>query len=271
MLHVHKSPRVAVVDGDLAAARELELTLRQLGFEVCGSATSSAEALALAAGAKPDLMLIDATLSGTPSGIEAAGRIQREFDVPVVYVTAHSDEALLARALSTLPYGFLEKPISPSVLRCTLLIALNRHSADRQSRDQPRQFLPEAEAGAQRSSPDEEMDFATCLCAAQGCSRAEYADRVLLNALYRHALPVAFLLWPWRRRWFAADYALIEQVGTLKCSADLGLELDRLRTKSWVGGPMRWLFRVRVSSRRLGVLMVDTIGSATADKSDTAN
>ena len=95
--------------------------------------------------------------------------------------------------------------------------------------------------------------------------------RLFLTTLPPVARTVAFLLWPWRRRWFAADYALIEQVGTLKCSADLGLELDRLRTKSWVGGPMRWLFRVRVSSRRLGVLMVDTIGSATADKSDTAN
>jgi DNA-binding response OmpR family regulator len=268
---MHKSPRVAVVDGDLAAARDLEVTLRQLGFEVCGSATRSAEALALAARAKPDLMLIDATLSGTPPGMEAAGRIQREFDVPVVYVTAHSDEALLARALSTLPYGYLEKPISPSVLHYTLLIALSRHSADRQSRDQIRQFLPEVEASAQRSSPDKEMDFATCLCTAQGCSRAEYADRVLLTALYRHALPVALLLWPCRRRWFAADYALIEQVGTFKCSDDLGLELDRLRTKSWVGGPTRWLFRLRVSSRRLGGLMMDTLDSATADKPDTAN
>jgi len=53
----------------------------------------------------PSLVLMDIKLGGEVDGIEAARRIQTEFGIPVIYVTAHSDEATLARAKATGPYG----------------------------------------------------------------------------------------------------------------------------------------------------------------------
>lgn len=97
--------------------------------------------------------------------------------------------------------------------------------------------------------------FQTCLCRGQGCSAAAYADRVFWLTLYHHAVPLALLVWPWRRFWFAPDYALIEQVSTFKPEMDLELELNRLRTAGWAGGIFRRFLWLRVSTRRLAELI----------------
>lgn len=379
-------PRIAVVDDELIVAKDLEFSLRKFGYDVPGVAPSGAEAVTLAGATKPDLMLMDIRLRGEMDGIEAARRIQHEFDVPVVYVTAFTDEATLSRARETYPYGYLVKPIQDSALRSTVATALNRHRADRQARMSLRRQrtwldalghllwtarddgradyfnqrwhdytgltlatsrgfgwvtaldpadmhaclgrwkeairlkegfemicsvlqaesrtyrrhllrvvrLPDTMGGPQwlatltdihnhepRREPSrlvalmtgadmaplpagELVDFGSRFCAARKCSPLEFADRVFLLCLYFHVIPVAVLLWPWRRRCFAADYALIEQVGAMRCTANYGLELGRMRTKDWVGGSFRRLFRFRISTRRLGELMEAIMASTPA-------
>lgn len=128
------APRIAVVDDEMIVAKDIESSLRRLGYDVPGTAPSGEEAITLANLCKPDLVLMDIRLRGQLDGIEAARQIQHQLDVPIVYVTAYTDEATLSRARETHPYGYLVKPVQENALRSTVSIALNRHRAERQAR-----------------------------------------------------------------------------------------------------------------------------------------
>ncbi len=79
---------------------------------------------------------MDIWLEGPMDGIEAAEAIRRQHDVPVIYLTAHSDPATLARAKLTGPFGYILKPFEERELATQIELALYRHQADRQLRQQ---------------------------------------------------------------------------------------------------------------------------------------
>ncbi len=79
---------------------------------------------------------MDIWLKGPIDGIEAAEAIRHQHDVPVVYLTAHSDPATLARAKLTGPFGYILKPFEERELATQIEMALYRHQADRQLRQQ---------------------------------------------------------------------------------------------------------------------------------------
>lgn len=108
---------------------------------------------------------------------------------------------------------------------------------------------------AEISKPRPPATFRDGFCAASLCPPAEFADRVFLLSLYFHALPLAVLLWPWRRRIFAKDFALIEHVAAAPWHGDVQWQLDRLRTPAWLRGLGRRHLRLRTSTQRLGALM----------------
>ena len=68
-------------------------------------------------------------------GIETAARIPREFDIPVIYLTAFAQDETLERARATKPYGFIVKPVIERELHATIQMALVRHRADLAVRD----------------------------------------------------------------------------------------------------------------------------------------
>jgi PAS domain S-box-containing protein len=83
----------------------------------------------------PDLILMDIQLAGEMDGITAAGRICSVTDVPVVFLTAFSQDPLLQRAKAIAPYGYLIKPVSLRELTATLEMALYKHLLDRQLKE----------------------------------------------------------------------------------------------------------------------------------------
>ncbi len=84
----------------------------------------------------PDLILMDISLSGSMDGVAAAEAIRCRQDVPVVYLTAHSDSATLARAKITDPFGYLLKPFEERELATQVELALFKHQSERQLREQ---------------------------------------------------------------------------------------------------------------------------------------
>ena len=68
---------------------------------------------------------MDIRLAGEMDGIEAAARIRQQLHLPVVFLTAHSDEATLSRARESAPLGFLLKPFNERELRTTIEIAIH--------------------------------------------------------------------------------------------------------------------------------------------------
>lgn len=105
------------------------------------------------------------------------------------------------------------------------------------------------------AEPKDGETFCDRFCAANRCTPATCTDRVFLLTMHLHALPMTLLLWPWRRRFFAPDFALIEQVADTRWSRDMHWQIDRLRTTEWLGGPFRRLLRCRISIRRMSTLV----------------
>jgi CheY-like chemotaxis protein len=90
--------RILIVDDEGITARHVHNYLNGLGYEVVGTIGTGEQALALAAQERPDLVLMDIELQGSIDGIEAARELHSRLDIPVVYLTAYSDDVTLQRA-----------------------------------------------------------------------------------------------------------------------------------------------------------------------------
>jgi CheY-like chemotaxis protein len=102
--------RILLVEDEIITATALEKSLRSLGYDVVGIVSSGEAAIAQAAENMPDLILMDIRLQGAMDGISATQVIQFNLEIPVVYLTAHSDEGTVERILHSKPYGCLFKP-----------------------------------------------------------------------------------------------------------------------------------------------------------------
>lgn len=119
--------KILVVEDENIVALEIKKRLQKLGYVVPGVASTGEDAISKAEGILPDLVLMDIMLKGEIDGIHAAGEIRKRFNIPVVYLTAYSDEETLQRAKLTEPYGYILKPFEEDDLRTTIEIALYRH------------------------------------------------------------------------------------------------------------------------------------------------
>jgi PAS domain S-box-containing protein len=121
--------RILIINDQTTGARDLEARLEGLGYEVSEIASSEAEAFAIAAGASPDLVLIDIAVGEVDKTGESAKEVRRHWKVPVVFVIAASDETALRGAGVSEPYGFVVKPFSDRELRANIELALCKQSA----------------------------------------------------------------------------------------------------------------------------------------------
>src|SRR5207247_6678261 len=128
-VYVMSNPRILVVEDEAAVALDIREKLRRLDYEVAGLASSGQEAVAQAAERHPDLVLMDITLRGEMDGVEAADRIQKYLQIPVIYLTAHSDARTLVRAKLTEPYGYILKPFEETELRISIEMGLHKHKS----------------------------------------------------------------------------------------------------------------------------------------------
>lgn len=122
--------RILIVEDDAIVALDLAGTLRELGYAVAGTTSRGEEAVRQANQLKPGLILMDVRLAGQIDGIQAAQDIRRHSDVPIIYLTAHSDRETLQRAACSVASGYLVKPFKAPELRCAIEIALHKHAID---------------------------------------------------------------------------------------------------------------------------------------------
>ena len=118
--------RVMVVEDEALVAMAIESCLKNLGHQVAASAVSGEEAVRKAISLDPDLVLMDIRLKGRIDGIEAASRISQALHIPIVYLTAHSDDETLVRARATEQYGFILKPFDEKTLKAVIQMTLYR-------------------------------------------------------------------------------------------------------------------------------------------------
>jgi CheY-like chemotaxis protein len=130
--------KIMVVEDESIVAKDLELTLRRLGYIVPATAASSDDALSKAAQHRPDLVLMDVHIKGAIDGIATARRLRREMNIPVIYLTAYADDGTVARARETEPFGYLLKPFNERELKSMLEVALYKHESEARLRHNDR-------------------------------------------------------------------------------------------------------------------------------------
>ena len=128
-------PRIMIVEDEGVVALQIRDSLESLGYAVPVVAMSGEEAVEKLMDTEPDLILMDVKLPGGLSGIEAARRIRLRLDVPIIYLTAFSDDETLALAKATDPYGYVLKPFDEKSLHAIIEVSLAKHRRVREERE----------------------------------------------------------------------------------------------------------------------------------------
>lgn len=134
------SPSILVVEDESIVALDLQESLRAMGYDPYAVAASADEAIACVTERCPDLVLMDIRIRGDRDGIETAAMLRERFLVPVLFLTAHADDATVARAKATTPHGYLLKPVRAAELRSAIEVALYRHEVEKRLRERERWF-----------------------------------------------------------------------------------------------------------------------------------
>jgi putative two-component system response regulator len=124
--------KIMVVEDEWLVADQLCRNLKDLGYTVCGAASTADEAIEKAEEERPDLILMDIVLKGEKDGIEAADRITSQLDIPVIYLTAYTNQEYIERAKQTNPFGYLVKPFNQRELHSSIEMALHKHKVDKE-------------------------------------------------------------------------------------------------------------------------------------------
>ncbi len=121
---------ILVVEDETIIALDIEQTLEEFGYVVDELASNVEDAMYYIQKYKPDLVLMDIKLKGESDGISIVEEIQDKYDIPVIYLTSHSDKDTLLRAQKTKPYGYITKPMDERQLNSSIMMALARKEAE---------------------------------------------------------------------------------------------------------------------------------------------
>ena len=127
--------RIQIVEDEQILAQDIAMQLGALGYEVVAVASSGESAIEEAETHHPDLVVMDLRLKGKLDGIDAAFAIHDRLNVPVVYLTAYSDEKILERAKITEPFGYVLKPFEQRELHAAIEMALYKHRMEMKLRE----------------------------------------------------------------------------------------------------------------------------------------
>jgi CheY-like chemotaxis protein len=119
--------RIMIIEDEAVIALDLESLILDMGHEYVGTAATRDEAVRLAQRSKPDIILTDIQLADGSSGIDAAVAILKEFDIPVIFITAYPERLLTGERPE--PTYFIAKPFSRDTVRATISQALFFHRA----------------------------------------------------------------------------------------------------------------------------------------------
>ena len=123
--------RILVVEDESIVALDIQSRLQNLGYEVAVTVGNGDQAIAQTEALQPDLVMMDIMLQGEMDGVQTAERIGEHSDIPIIFLTAYSDESTLQRAKSISPFGYLLKPFNDRELHTTIEIALTKHQNEK--------------------------------------------------------------------------------------------------------------------------------------------
>jgi DNA-binding LytR/AlgR family response regulator len=128
---MNKMNSILIVEDEMIIAANLSLQLTHLGYEVIGIISRAEAVMPQLSKQIPDIILMDINLNGALDGIELVHLIQKELKIPIIYLTANSDEAHFNRAKATNPYAFVSKPFKKLDLQRAIELTLVRIQEER--------------------------------------------------------------------------------------------------------------------------------------------
>jgi len=141
--------RVLVVEDDPMVAYMLEESLQRIGYVVVGIESTGPGAIQKTGDEQPDVVLMDIHLQGSMDGIAAAEKIMADFSIPIIFLTASTEEDTIQRAIRTKSQSYLVKPINMKELFANIELAIHKKRVRDQLRKSP--------AGDEEPAP-------TCAC-----------------------------------------------------------------------------------------------------------
>lgn len=129
---MHSLIKILVVEDEMIIAAKISMQLTSLGYDVTGILPRGEQAVLHVEENTPDIVLLDINLKGRLDGIETALQIQRQRDIPIIYLTANGDEATFNRAKSTRPYAFISKPFKQLDLQRAIELTIS-HMAENET------------------------------------------------------------------------------------------------------------------------------------------
>jgi len=117
---------ILIVEDEFAIALDLKKRLKSMNYEVAGIAHDYNEALPLLLEKKIDIAILDINLNKEKSGIDLGILIYNKINLPIIFLSAYSDEETYKEAVAAHPMGFLTKPFKDEDLKLSLEIAVER-------------------------------------------------------------------------------------------------------------------------------------------------
>lgn len=123
--------KILIVEDEGIVAMELKSELEAMRYaaDTFGSGEEAMENIELS---RPDLVLMDIRLPGKMDGTEIADWLRERHDIPVIYLTAHTDEGTIEKAKATAPYSYIVKPFDMKELHIAIELALYRHKIEKE-------------------------------------------------------------------------------------------------------------------------------------------
>jgi len=119
---------VMIVEDELITAEAIAILLKKLNYNPIAIVPSGEEAISKIKNLNLDLVLMDIILAGTMDGIETAETINKNYNIPIIFITAYGDKKTLNRAKLSEPYGYIVKPITnEDDLLPTIELAMYNH------------------------------------------------------------------------------------------------------------------------------------------------
>jgi len=133
-----RQENILIVEDERIIALDLQRRLIRFGFPSPVITTNGLDALKSIDSNKPDIILMDIMLSSDFDGIETATIIKEKYNIPLIFLTAYSDEKTVERAKKAEPYGYILKPFKEKELYTTIDIALYKFQSNEKLKKQER-------------------------------------------------------------------------------------------------------------------------------------
>ncbi len=118
--------KILIVEDEMIIAANISLQLNKLGYKISGIVSRGEDILNSIKKDTPNIILLDIQLKGKLDGIEAAKLVQKEYEIPIIFLTSNTDDTYFNRAKEIEPYAFISKPFKKLDLQHAIELAVNR-------------------------------------------------------------------------------------------------------------------------------------------------